>query len=647
MVDNTTQLMNKQFGIGLNSQDIYNIYTTYFKSTKTNNNKLTGQFGLGSKSPFSLVQEFYVVSTYNNVQSVYKMYFDQTGTPNISLINENITSYCNGITVKFDVKLDQIHLYKEKTIKVCNWFKTTPSVYENNVLLPIENKTIHFKDRDWFIDTNNTQQLVVMGNVSYSIRASNIKNLNEFGKQLLNLPIVINFNIGDLEVLASREELGYNDATCINLINKINSIIDSIDTDTRDSIFSAKTLYQAIFIYNSIFGDTAKYGLTFLRMLYGKIYYWNNIKINREYIKADLENFYKNSSYGIRYIDYNSKNTVQLIKQYNCHNHIQYYTSTNLIVFDDTKTGGIARIKQWITTNKKENYKITIYGCPFNRDWQVLHNALGNPPVIWNSKLPVIQKPKNTVKKEKQVTLALYYNRYLNYPPKSTNNLQLNRTTGGYYIKHSNYCFVNKDGVKFNMNELLLLAIRAGLIEQNTPIYVAKGTNYNKIQKLPIWIDFYEYIKTKTIELVENENAKADDLATATYFESVKYKIGNGKLNSFHWEFRNEYSTMKECLTMYNTFQHNYYKLASNNALQNVISLAKVFKIPLKKGVVNPNVDLIVKTIKTTYSLLNLIDSNDWNKNFQQINHYVNLVDTAWTYFELSTPIIDEDDKEK
>ncbi len=26
MVDNTTQLMNKQFGIGLNSQDIYNIY---------------------------------------------------------------------------------------------------------------------------------------------------------------------------------------------------------------------------------------------------------------------------------------------------------------------------------------------------------------------------------------------------------------------------------------------------------------------------------------------------------------------------------------------------------------------------------------------------------------------------------------------
>ena len=43
----------RDFGLGLDGDQVENIYTTYFESTKTESNDFIGALGLGSKSPFS------------------------------------------------------------------------------------------------------------------------------------------------------------------------------------------------------------------------------------------------------------------------------------------------------------------------------------------------------------------------------------------------------------------------------------------------------------------------------------------------------------------------------------------------------------------------------------------------------------------
>lgn len=48
------------FGIGLSHEDVTGLYRTYFDSTKTKSNDVTGQFGIGSKSPFAYVDQFTV-----------------------------------------------------------------------------------------------------------------------------------------------------------------------------------------------------------------------------------------------------------------------------------------------------------------------------------------------------------------------------------------------------------------------------------------------------------------------------------------------------------------------------------------------------------------------------------------------------------
>ena len=48
----------RDFGTGLDGDQVTNIYTTYFESTKTGSNDFIGALGLGSKSPFSYTENF-------------------------------------------------------------------------------------------------------------------------------------------------------------------------------------------------------------------------------------------------------------------------------------------------------------------------------------------------------------------------------------------------------------------------------------------------------------------------------------------------------------------------------------------------------------------------------------------------------------
>ncbi len=52
----------RDYGTGLSHDQVTNIYTTYFESTKTGSNDFIGALGLGSKSPFSYNDIFTVTN---------------------------------------------------------------------------------------------------------------------------------------------------------------------------------------------------------------------------------------------------------------------------------------------------------------------------------------------------------------------------------------------------------------------------------------------------------------------------------------------------------------------------------------------------------------------------------------------------------
>lgn len=61
----------RDFGNGLSSDQIEEIFTVFFASTKTGSSAFTGSFGLGAKTPFAIVNEFYVNSYQNKTLTKY------------------------------------------------------------------------------------------------------------------------------------------------------------------------------------------------------------------------------------------------------------------------------------------------------------------------------------------------------------------------------------------------------------------------------------------------------------------------------------------------------------------------------------------------------------------------------------------------
>jgi hypothetical protein len=67
------QITIRDFGNGIADEDMGHIYGTYGNSTKQNDGKQTGGFGLGCKAPFAYTDHFQVVSHHKGVKTIYAL----------------------------------------------------------------------------------------------------------------------------------------------------------------------------------------------------------------------------------------------------------------------------------------------------------------------------------------------------------------------------------------------------------------------------------------------------------------------------------------------------------------------------------------------------------------------------------------------
>lgn len=216
----------RDYGTGLSKEDIENIYTTYFESTKIDSNDVIGCLGLGSKSPFSYVDMYTITSFFNGEKYVYSAFLNEMGVPSISLIFEEETDEHNGLKVQFAVKDQDIKEFQYKAENVFKYFKLIPN-FINNSSIQIKTVDYSFKNDKWGIRNSgyyDKGSRAIMGNVAYPI---NIKreDLDPLEKDIIsNLSLDLFFSIGDLDISASREGLSYDQRTVDNIRKRINEI---------------------------------------------------------------------------------------------------------------------------------------------------------------------------------------------------------------------------------------------------------------------------------------------------------------------------------------------------------------------------------------------------------------------------------------
>lgn len=156
----------QDFGTGISHNDIYDIYTVYFASTKTNSNSQIGCLGLGSKSPFCYTDNFSVTSIVNGEKRIYNAYFNESGTPAIALMSTDITNEKNGVAIQIPVKSGDFNDFIEAVKKAFRFFDVKPTITGGKIEWDASNPM--FQADDWafydrMADRYHGESFAIMG----------------------------------------------------------------------------------------------------------------------------------------------------------------------------------------------------------------------------------------------------------------------------------------------------------------------------------------------------------------------------------------------------------------------------------------------------------------------------------------------------
>ena len=257
----------RDFGIGLSAEAVDQIYTTYFESTKTNDNESDGCMGLGSKTPFNYTENFTVTSWFNGLKHVYNCFIDQSGAPNILQMGKEMSTEHNGVEIKFGVKPADISMFVEKIRQAYAPFRFRPIIKGAKIEYP-ETKTL-YQGTGWALrdkgDRYNHESRAFMGNYSYPINTNSLfsgratygdKEYTKVSQLLNNGSVDLYFDIGDLEVAPNKEQLQYDadQRTQKAIIKSAIAAYDDLKKQVEASVEVPKTMWEAMFLhwkYNS------------------------------------------------------------------------------------------------------------------------------------------------------------------------------------------------------------------------------------------------------------------------------------------------------------------------------------------------------------------------------------------------------------
>ena len=249
----------QDYGVGLSPAEIDSVFKVYFSSTKDNSNDAIGAFGLGSKTPFSYTDQFSISAVKDNQLSVYSAYITSSGIPDIRLMHSEETTAPTGVEIKMSVKREDYITFSNEVLDQLQYFKVKPLLLNTSVKFKINNldqilfETANVKIRN---SMHTSPLTIVQGNVGYPLNIQNLELSNEPElKKLVELlhkqKSSLFFDIGEINITASREGVEYNAHTLDSVKKKLQSIQTEIHNHIDINVKKQPTDWDKAFFINS------------------------------------------------------------------------------------------------------------------------------------------------------------------------------------------------------------------------------------------------------------------------------------------------------------------------------------------------------------------------------------------------------------
>jgi hypothetical protein len=232
----------RDFGLGLSQDDVFKVYTQYGASTKRSNDNTVGMLGIGCKSGFAYSDSFTIVSHHKGTKSTYVAVLDASESGKIDLLHEQLCDEKDtGVLIQIGVKPDDIKEFVEKAKSFFMYFQPRPDINTEIEPLPTIQKTLKngvIYDRSAW---GGPRWVAIMGCVPYRINLDQLHGKDLEGADgvpdfITKISGALYFDIGEVQISASREELKYSDATKKALVHRLNAVVDEYVTETLKGI---------------------------------------------------------------------------------------------------------------------------------------------------------------------------------------------------------------------------------------------------------------------------------------------------------------------------------------------------------------------------------------------------------------------------
>ncbi len=608
--DNPTFKM-RDYGTGIAKNDLEERYRTYGDSSRSDSNLFTGCMGIGSKSPYAYTDSFHIVSYFNGIKHVYINSKDEDGIPTLNHMLSQETNEPNGFEVSFNVREKDISLFAIRAKDIFQWFPVKP----NCASLEWEDREVLLEGKNWKLcrnirNNNSCTSCAVMGNVAYPIEPQHFQKVktNSWDRSnqytnLLDLGLHLYFDIGVVEIEASREGLQYTPRTIQIIKNRLDIILKDIKKEVFDQLKDCKTLWGARLYYKDII---SKFSSLFQKVLEECSLEWNGTDITTD-VKVDfpMTRFYDGGNLCPK------KSTTQRI--------IRTSPKTRFCL-DEMSKGSHSAIRRLIDENDEINNVYLIK--PQDKDDLLKTVGILDEELIRTSSLP---KPIRQKRNHKIIRLAKFrpngcYGNSSNY---WTKDHSVDFEQGGLYVEIKRWFVVHNKNERCASHITTVLENYNQIVPGNTfEIIGVTSARCPKFEKSPRWTNFFDYIEKNTEDYIKQTNIEQD------ISDSVSL---NGCDNKAELTQLLDIKSSGE----FDGFNRKFKRVHFSNLNNGVVTNIKVLRIQLNiQSNSKPSYDFIEgeRQILKTYPLLNDIFykySILSQQTIDNIEHYINLVDQS------------------
>jgi hypothetical protein len=622
----------RDFGPALNEEEIAEVYAMYGESTKRNSNAQIGMLGLGSKSGFAYGDSFVINSYIDGERHSYTAYIDETKVGQIAKLATSETSEKDGLEIVIPVREADIDKFISKSINLFKHFETKPVIHglEDHELDGLKIETL-FEGNDWkYLKEGGNSSIAVMGGIPYEWDVYDLDlDSNDPARSIVNDHLILEFEIGELNITASREALELTDITKKALITKIKKVNKELKAEVERKFNGCDTMFDA----KSLLGEICDYGSSLYEL---STWARENITFKGKKIETSQYNFYNYDNVNIRELKktrggnlrFHEKNTID------CRDKV-------VVVKNDTGHFRLALGKIVALQQKEEGrkvYLVTFDSPKFNGR----HNSSDKP------------KTEKQICKELGFDVEAVSLDSLPKPPKKAGNgVSYGRTTvrsftwdkkgyrwgkwrdrwtpvevdveevEGVYVVLDRYKVTKENSYDYlqprdfdSPYERVENYLKEHEIEMPDTLYGFTKAEAKKLKLKddPNWVELHDWVNDNLLEVVETENLSELD--------RIASQCGEAKRDWFlhEWNHKIEDLNLAEELLgsehPYVSLQKQY--MESQDILRKVEKVRAIardweFEIPKADSKQDLTLKKLADKVEKDYPLVNHVDTNSYN----------------------------------